>query len=259
MDHGVVQFLSEAAPYRHQGELISRLASNRFAVGLQTDVYNLATAMEKNPDLLAVGVVDSTGAPVGLISRQQLFDSLGKMCGRDLFKRKQVSAMVKPARAFCDDMNIFAVAELLRDDLHRMDDTWYVLVTAAGKYSGVFCTRNLLIYLSDTTARELALARRLQTAIVQEYCEENESCFDLACSSKMAKEVGGDFYIVKKLDNKRRLVGLCDVSGKGIAASLVTAVLGGIFDGYSASSSLPEFLQKLNKYSASGFRVGGIW
>jgi len=254
-EHNGLELLREADIHRHQGELISKLASNRYAVDQDTDVYNLAEAMEKAPQLFAVGVVDNAGAPLGLISRQQLFDNLGKMYGRDLFKRKQVSAMVTPARAFRDDMNIFAVAELLRDDLHRMDDTWYVLVTASGAFSGVFSTRNLLIYLSDTTARELSLARRLQTAIVQERFEENDPRFDLVCSSRMAKEVGGDFYVVKMLDGARTLIGLCDVSGKGIAASLVTAVLGGIFDGYSASGSLPEFLTRLNRYLYDTFRL----
>jgi sigma-B regulation protein RsbU (phosphoserine phosphatase) len=71
----------------------------------------------------------------------------------------------------------------------------------------------------------------------------------------MAKEVGGDFYMVKRLDDRRVLLCLCDVSGKGIAASLVTAVLGGIFDTYTAVSSLQVFLKGLNRYIIETFQL----
>jgi len=79
--------------------------------------------------------------------------------------------------------------------------------------------------------------------------------FTLACYSRMAKEVGGDFYLVKELDEKRLLLALCDVSGKGIAASLVTAVLGGIFNTYSSHTSLKVFLKSLNRYLHETFRL----
>ena len=247
--------LQEAPQPERHGESISKLASNRFSVRVETDVYDLAAAMDKASDLLAVGVVDENGAPVGIISRRHLFDHLGKMYGRDLYKRKQVSDLVKPAPVLRDDLNIFGVAEILRGDLRRMEDTWYVLVNAAGAFSGVFSSKNLLIYLSETTARDIELARRLQTAIVHERLQVEDKRFALVCSSRMAKEVGGDFYVAKELDAKRLLVGLCDVSGKGIAASLVTAVLGGIFDTYSARSSLSDFLKGLNRYLYETFQL----
>ena len=247
--------LVEAPPLPMPGEALARLASNRFAVHKGTEVFALATAMDKTPDVMAVGVVDENDAPLGVISRRHLFDHLGKMYGRDLYKRKLVSELVQPARSFRADLNVFAAAELLRDDLRRMDDTWYLLVDPAGRFQGVLSSRNLLIYLSETTARDLALARRLQTSIVSERFSADHPRLTLACYSKMAKEVGGDFYAVKELDANRVLLALCDVSGKGIAASLVTAVLGGIFDTYSAQTSLRGFLRRLNRYLFDTFRL----
>ena len=71
----------------------------------------------------------------------------------------------------------------------------------------------------------------------------------------MAKEVGGDFYLVKRLNANKVFLGICDVSGKGIAASLITAVLGGIFDTYTGAPGLGAFLRRLNRYLHDTFRL----
>ncbi|HVO40712.1 MAG TPA: SpoIIE family protein phosphatase [Spirochaetia bacterium] len=252
---GPRRIFCEAPLTEKQGERIWKLASSRLSVREDEGVNDLAAAMDKAPEIVAVGVVDTEDRPVGLVLRQELFDQLGKPYGRDYFKRKPVSALMRQARSFHEDLNIFAVADTVREELRRTDDTWYLLVDGGGKYSGVFSTKNLLIYLSDTTARDIMLARRLQTAIVRENLSMEDPRCTIVCSSKMAKEVGGDFYLVKRLDDSRTLVGLCDVSGKGIAASLVTAVLGGIFDTYTRESSLREFLTKVNLYLVETFQL----
>jgi len=71
----------------------------------------------------------------------------------------------------------------------------------------------------------------------------------------MAKEVGGDFYLVKQIGASRVFLGICDVSGKGIAASLITAVLGGILDTYKGAPGLGSFLHGLNRYLHDTFRL----
>ena len=71
----------------------------------------------------------------------------------------------------------------------------------------------------------------------------------------MANEVGGDFYLFKRLVDGRFLVAICDVSGKGIAASLITAVLGGFFDGYTTSNTMKSFVRRLNRYLYDTFRL----
>jgi len=180
---------------------------------------------------------------------------LGKRYGRELYKRKPLSLVMKPARLFRDDLNIFVVAGMLTEELRRLDDTFCLLVDAEGRYSGVFSTRNLLIYLSETTGRDIALARRLQAAIVRESDHFGDTRCSILCYSKMAKEVGGDFYLAKRLTSDRILACVCDVSGKGIAASLITAVLGGVFDTYTGGRGLGPFLQGLNRYIFETFRL----
>jgi len=182
--------LRRVARHPLKGEVIAKLASSRFSIAPQEGTSTLAAAMDRATDLFAVAVVNQDDIPIGLILRQDFFDQLGKPHGREYSKRKPVSALMKPARTFREDVNIFGLAEQLKDDLRRIDDTWYLLVDADGKYSGVFSTKNLLIYLSDTTARDIALARRLQNAIVKENLQVEDERFAVSCSSKMAKEVG---------------------------------------------------------------------
>lgn len=245
----------QAPPPGKQAEVLSKLSSSRFFVQAGDSVNELAAAMDAAPEILAVGVVEADNAPVGLVLRQELFDQLGKPYGRDFFRRKPVSELMRPARSFHEDLNIFGAAEALKDELRLGEDTWYVLVGAEGKFRGVLSTRNLLIYLSDTTARDIMLARRLQTAIVRENMSLVDPRLTIVCCSRMAKEVGGDFYLVKRLDDRRTLIALCDVSGKGIAASLLTAVLGGIFTTYTTDSSLQSFLTGLNRYLYETFQL----
>ncbi len=247
--------LNRAVRPIRQGEVVGRLAHSRLFVRQDQDIDAVASAINKAPALYAIGVVDESGTPVGIVLRRELFEVLGRPYGRELFKKKPVSTVMKASPVFRDDLNILSVAETLKEEVRGIDDTYYLLVDATGAFSGVFSTKNILVYLSDTTARDIALARRLQSAIVHESYSLNDPRCSLLCFSKMAKEVGGDFYLVKRLPSDRLLLCMCDVSGKGIAASLVTAVLGGIFDTYTGTKRLDSFLEGVNRYMFETFRL----
>lgn len=250
--HGV---LGEAAPGARSAQAISTLAASRTFASAETAIEDLADAMEGDSELFAVGVVDDAGAPTGLVLRSELFAQLGRPYGREFYKRKPVSTLAQKTRVFRDDLNILSVADMLARELREPHSSFYLLADTTGRFSGVFSTRNLLVHLSDITARDIALARRIQTSIVQERHEAAGGKLAVACASTTAKEVGGDFYLVKKLDDARHLVAVCDVSGKGIAASLITSVLGGFFDGYEATTAMKEFVARLNRYIHDTFQL----
>jgi sigma-B regulation protein RsbU (phosphoserine phosphatase) len=158
-------------------------------------------------------------------------------------------------KVFRDDMNIFSVADVLSQELTTGTILYYVLVDGSDRYSGIFSAIDLLIYLSNITSRDISLARRLQTAIVKESCSMSGRHTAILGSSAMAKEVGGDFYVLKRLVDGKLLLAICDVSGKGIAASLITAVLGGFFDRYSKSNTMKRFVSTLNRYVIGTFSL----
>ena len=99
-------------------------------------------------------------------------------------------------------------------------------------------TKDMLVFLAEITRRDIALSRKIQTRIVKEEDELNETNFSLSASSIMAKGIGGDFYSYKKISDSQYLIALCDVSGKGMAASLLSSLLSGFLNTYPIGNDL---------------------
>jgi phosphoserine phosphatase RsbU/P len=77
--------------------------------------------------------------------------------------------------------------------------------------------------LSDAKARqELELAREIQKSFLPPDLRILPTC-QVRFGYFPAQEVGGDFYFVHPLDHHRTLMGLGDVSGKGVPAALTMA------------------------------------
>ena len=148
-----------AEPGERPGEAVGKIASSRIFIPQETEISALAAAMDKDPGIFAVGVVDGEGAPLGLVLRRELFDLLGKPYGREYYKKKPVSMVMKNARVFRDDHSILGVADSLPGEMRGPTSTHYLLADMAGRFSGVFSTKDLLIYLSDITGRDIALTQ----------------------------------------------------------------------------------------------------
>jgi sigma-B regulation protein RsbU (phosphoserine phosphatase) len=73
--------------------------------------------------------------------------------------------------------------------------------------------------------------------------------------SKAQKGVGGDFIYHRTLAKDRQFVALCDVSGKGVAASMVTTLLWGIMETYDFTRGLKAFLRDLNQAVIKAFHL----
>jgi len=78
---------------------------------------------------------------------------------------------------------------------------------------------------------------------------------ELVASSHTAKGVGGDFYKVIQYERGRWLVALCDVSGKGVAASIITSVLWGMMSIYDFRNGMLPFIRQVNSYLVRTFET----
>lgn len=72
--------------------------------------------------------------------------------------------------------------------------------------------------------KDLEIARNIQRNLLPKKFPYSKE-YQIAAINKTAKRVGGDYYDVVKLDEKRLLIAIADVSGKGIQASLLMANL----------------------------------
>ncbi len=72
--------------------------------------------------------------------------------------------------------------------------------------------------------KDLELARTIQQNLLPKEIPSSEK-FEIVAYNKTARQVGGDFYDVAKLENGNTIIAIADVSGKGIQASLLVANL----------------------------------
>ncbi len=86
--------------------------------------------------------------------------------------------------------------------------------------------------------QELDVARRLQQAILPRRFPERPE-IEIAARAKPAKEVGGDFYDVFWLDDRRLGLVIADVAGKGVPAALVMAETRTLLRGVAPASTGP--------------------
>jgi hypothetical protein len=133
--HGSI--LAYAEPGERPGEAVGKIASSRTFISQDTEISAIAAAMDKDPGIFAVGVVDGKNAPLGLVLRRELFDLLGKPYGREYYKKKPVSMVMKSARIFRDDHSILGVADSLAGEMRKPTSTHYLLADVTGRFSGV--------------------------------------------------------------------------------------------------------------------------
>jgi serine phosphatase RsbU (regulator of sigma subunit) len=94
---------------------------------------------------------------------------------------------------------------------------------------------------------ELGIARKIQESLLPDRAIEIEG-LDLTGSSSPAKTIGGDFYDLIKISDKKLLVIVADVSGKGIPAALnLSKVQAMIQFSTKVFDSPKEILKSVNK------------
>jgi sigma-B regulation protein RsbU (phosphoserine phosphatase) len=247
--------LKLAREFKDQGETIIKLASSRWYVPTSANLLDLADDLMENTEIQAVGVVDDEGACVGLINRRDLFDLLSRPFGRDVMRRELVERVAVNEEPMYLDTNIFTVSERLSQFDHRGEVHYFPLKSGTGEFAGLFSSQDLLIYLSDMTQQDITLARTIQNRVVKEFSYLNKDRFEFAASSTMAKGVGGDFYNMKNYAKDRWFFTLCDVSGKGVSASLITSALWGTIKVFDNRRGIATLIRTLNDFFITTFEL----
>ena len=120
------------------------------------------------------------------------------------------------------------------------DDALAALDTFAGQAALSLSHADLF---SDTLererlARELTLAREVQQRLFPQHLPEVDGV-ELAAAERPAREVGGDYYDVVRLDDDCLGILVADVSGKGAPAAFYMAEMKGVFQAASRLTRSP--------------------
>lgn len=104
---------------------------------------------------------------------------------------------------------------------------------------------------SEQIEYELSTARKIQQNLLPSSLPKFER-IDTAFNIIPAKDVGGDYYNVFKIDENNYLFFICDVSGKSISAALIAATIYSFAETYLIINSnnflLNDFVESMNKF-----------
>jgi len=239
--------LASVRPERVYGSSLLRVAENFEFVPATAKVTELAQMFQEKPDRMAVGVCDADGRAQGIVTRVHLFNLLGKPFGREVLSRKPVVDVVEKVDTFDMNANLFQAAEKLQESMDRSILHYYLLIDSDQKFRGLFSSKDLLAYLSKITQEDIHLAGQLQERLVKGRLSERGDGWALEAFSQSAKGLGGDFYHVMPLPDGRVFLALGDVSGKGVAASVLTSLLWGVLQFYDYRKGLKRLLAQVNE------------
>ncbi len=228
-------------------------------VASDSNLLRVADELQADYSLPAVAVVDSgSGAVLGIVRRERLFALLGKPFGREVLRRSLVAELVEEVPRFDAHADLFAVAERMLPGAGAATGgggEYCVLLGADGSFLALLASQDLANYLSRMTQDDIELAGRLQERLLAgEGCEDGGS-WRVDAWSRPAKGVGGDFYFTKRLEDGRIFLALCDVSGKGVAASLIVSMVWGMLRMFDFRLGLKALVLGLNEAVVATFHL----
>jgi Serine phosphatase RsbU, regulator of sigma subunit len=252
--------LQRAEPVRLFSSSALHAAKYFYAIRVDASLLRLADEFQSKPDLPAVAVLDEGGRTVGIARRDRLFALLGKPFGRDVLQKSSVAEVAEEAPRFDAHADLFTVAARMLPDAetagNERTEDYCLLLGEEEKFLGLLSSQDLANYLSRMTQEDIGLAGRLQERLLSGALSPSEGQgWRIEAWSRPAKGVGGDFYFTKGLEDGKVFLALCDVSGKGVAASLVVAMVWGMLRMFDYSRGLDRLVEGLNEAVVSTFHL----
>jgi sigma-B regulation protein RsbU (phosphoserine phosphatase) len=240
---------------KYRETMILGLVNQFYCVSEGLKVHELAAELKNVGDIWAVAVVDDKMEAKGVIVTTQFQKRMSLPFAHDVLGKEPITELMTATRSFPFDRNVFTVSEDLAEEVRKSSNQYYLVEDSKGKYCGIFSTKDLLIHRFNAHMHDIEMAVAIQQAVVPSEIVRTSRWLEICAFSKMAKGVGGDFLAIGEPRPGSWLLSLCDVSGKGIAASLVTAALGGMFAQYEPERGLVPFISQVNKFILDTFRM----
>lgn len=229
-------------------EVIFKRAISLYYVSDSHNIGEVAEIFTSDISIQAIGVVDDGGKAAGIVIRNELFSLIGQKFGRELYLNKNIREVLHSPSTVYYKRNTFSVIDELAGELKSEYNSFFILVDGENRYRGIISTSSLVLFLSEMMRRELAAARRVHSAIITGRIEVLGEKFEASGYTLMAGETGGDFQYIKKIGEGRWFISLCDVSGKGLNAGLISVAVSSMYSVYDFSRGTGELLRSINSY-----------
>ncbi|MDZ7766730.1 MAG: GAF domain-containing SpoIIE family protein phosphatase [Melioribacteraceae bacterium] len=106
--------------------------------------------------------------------------------------------------------------------------------------------------------KDLELARTIQQNLLPDKIPSTKN-FEISAFNKSARQVGGDYYDIIKLDENRTLFAIADVSGKGVQAALLMANLQAFLQSVAKQNfPLPDATNLINDLVSGNTTMGSF-
>ncbi|MCL1817366.1 MAG: SpoIIE family protein phosphatase [Spirochaetaceae bacterium] len=250
------------APAKSYPNTLQRLAKHFWYAYENSGILPLADELELRQEITVLCVVDQARKPVGIIRREDLFLRLGKRFGRDVMSKDTVGGSAETAWVYPGESNILHIFEQLRGrtaETRQVPEPpserneCIVLADSQGIFSGILSLRDVDAYMVELTNEDIALASLLQERFLANADEITRLEVSVDAWWSSAKGVGGDFYSIRRISADKFFAALCDVSGKGVAASLVVSIVWGFLKAHAMHGGLQALLASLNAAVLSCF------
>jgi len=240
--------LSITEKEKTSGETIYKRCINRYYVNQSATMGEMTEVFIENKYIEVITVTDDNIVPIGVIERQELLCIVGQKFGRELHTNKPLLEFATAVDSVYYKKNTFSVVDEISDYMKKDENRYIVLVNNDKSFKGLTSTRELKRFLSLMMTRDINAARDVQKAIVKSDISHDSENFSFSASSRMAGGIGGDFHFFRRLDDERSIIAICDVSGKGIKASLISVSIGGMFNSFNFNEGLERFISLLNSF-----------
>jgi sigma-B regulation protein RsbU (phosphoserine phosphatase) len=237
-----------------RGEVASKLTRLNNYVHKDLPVSDLAVKIKPLEELEAVAVVDDDEKCVGIITRKKLIEALYLPEGDKNILNKTSGEIAEKVPTFSLFMDIFSLSQKVRRELQINMIYYFVLLFDDEKYYGIINSMDILTYLSAISQKDIGLAVSIQeNLIINKGGLVNGDGFTLDTANVISKSGGGDYFQIKNYTLNHWLFGIFNVSGKGLAASVMTSSIAALFDVFDPAYGFKKFILGLNNFICRAF------
>ncbi len=205
---------------------VGSIAKYTEPVGGNSGLEVIIEMFKSDPNLEAIPVEEDDKV-VGFIDRKKIVS-----VNESVWKRITASNVIEYVQRV--DMNLYAndyIEKVLKkvSMMNRKYGINYFPVFNGQSFYGIASLDDFLDRTAEIRTQDLAKASVIQQSFFPHYDLVSELPYSFHYWNKMANELGGDLIQVYKFSEKKSLICCFDVSGKNVAASLLTIAVGAFF------------------------------